>query len=51
MYCTGCGYILQRNYDRSNPLAWVICDDELKCKKCYPNLHSLWLEYKYSKNK
>ena len=49
MYCNKCGYILQKNYNHSDPLSWIITDDDIKCKKCYPTLNELWYIYKLSK--
>jgi hypothetical protein len=47
MYCKMCGFILQRNYSRSNPLAWVISNNKVKCNRCHPSLNKLWLRHKY----
>lgn len=47
MYCNECGFILQRNYSKTNPLAWVIENNSVKCQKCYPSLNDLWLRHKY----
>ena len=41
MYCSNCGYILQKNYNKTNSLSWIITDNQIICKKCYPILNEL----------
>ena len=49
MYCKKCGFVLQKNYSKTNSLVWVISDNKIKCQKCHPNLNELWLRHKNSK--
>ena len=59
MYCSKCGYILQKDYNKNKSLSWIISapkarygkitDNYIKCKQCYPTLNELWTVYKLNK--